>query len=250
MAYNVLSGTTVTPQEFVPGDLIVENIVSGTYRGDGTDIENVPRVFNATNNAIITNVGGDANVLNCEANLTFDGSVLSVTGDITASAGISASYLEGDGSRLTGITAGGGGSGGGIFTQINSSQAFTTSSLNVGSNATPSQTLSVVGTSFLSGGVIHRRVAITSDTVVSTSDYYLGVDTSGGAVKLTLPSASAGTSGQTWVFKDEGGSSNQNNITISGSGSDLIDGQTMVLLQSPYASITLYCNGINKFFIT
>ena len=97
MAYNVLSGTTVTPQEFVPGDLIVENIVSGTYRGDGADIQNVPRVFNATNNAIVTNVNGDANVLNCEANLTFDGSVLSVTGDITASAGISASYLEGDG---------------------------------------------------------------------------------------------------------------------------------------------------------
>ena len=43
-----------------------------------------------------------------EPNLTFNGSVLTVNGAITASSGVSASIFYGDGSQLTGITGGGG----------------------------------------------------------------------------------------------------------------------------------------------
>ena len=111
MAYNAISGTLIAAQDYIPGDLIVENTVSGTFAGDGSDILFVPRVSNATNNAIVTNVDGDANNLTCESNLTFDGSALSLTGELTASIGIKANFFEGDGSRLTGIT-GSGGSGG------------------------------------------------------------------------------------------------------------------------------------------
>tara|TARA_B100000686_G_C16740521_1_gene946310 strand:- start:559 stop:1179 length:621 start_codon:yes stop_codon:yes gene_type:complete len=111
MAYNALSGTVIAAQEYIPGDLIVGNIVSGNLStSDGSSVINVPRVSNATNNAIITNVDGDANSLICESNLTFDGSTLALTGELTASAGISGSYFMGDGSRLTGINASGGGS--------------------------------------------------------------------------------------------------------------------------------------------
>ena len=56
--------------------------------------------------------------------------------------------------------------------------------------------------------------------------------------------------GQTFIVKDEGGAASTNNITISGSASDTIDGQNQVVLESPFASIQLYCNGANKFFIT
>ena len=45
------------------------------------------------------------------------------------------------------------------------------------------------------------------------------------------------------------GNAATNNITISGSASDTIDGQNTVILESPFASIQLYCNGENKFFI-
>ena len=108
MAYNVLSGTVLAANVYTPSDIIVSNIVSGNLStSDGASVINVPRVSNATNNALITNVGGDANTLVCESNLAFDGDVLSVTGDLTASIGVSASFFEGDGSRLTGITAGG-----------------------------------------------------------------------------------------------------------------------------------------------
>jgi len=111
MAYNTLSGTVIAAQDYIPGDLMVGNIVSGNLStSDGSSIINVPRVSNATNNAILTNVGGDANTLTCESNLTFDGSTLSITGQLTSSTGVSASYFMGDGSRLTGVTASAGGS--------------------------------------------------------------------------------------------------------------------------------------------
>jgi hypothetical protein len=106
MAYNTLSGTVIAAQEYTPGDLIMGNIVSGNLStSDASSVINVPRVSNATNNSLITNVGGDANVLTCETDLSFDGSTLNVTGDITASAGVSASVYYGDGSQLTGINA-------------------------------------------------------------------------------------------------------------------------------------------------
>ena len=89
---------------------MVVNIVSGNLStSDGSSVLNVPRVANASNNALITNVGGDANSLVCESNLTFDGDTLNVVGEVTASTGISASFFMGDGSRLTGISSGGGG---------------------------------------------------------------------------------------------------------------------------------------------
>jgi len=113
MAYNILSGSVLAAQEYKPGGRIIGNIVSGNLStSDGSSIINIPRLSNATNNSLITNVGGDANSLTCESNLLFDGDTLSVTGDLTASIGIKASFFEGDGSRLTGITGSGGGSGG------------------------------------------------------------------------------------------------------------------------------------------
>ena len=108
MAYNILSGTVIAAQEYIPGSLVVGNIVSGNLStSDGSDIINVPRVSNATNNSIITNVNGDANNLTCESNLKFDGTTLNVTGHLTASVSVSASVFYGDGSKLSGIVTSG-----------------------------------------------------------------------------------------------------------------------------------------------
>jgi hypothetical protein len=160
---------------------------------------------------------------------------------------MSASFFEGDGSRLTGIT--GAGSGGGIFTQASTTQAYTTSSVNIGSSATPANPLSVVGNSQFGGGIIHKRVLKSDNYTITTTDYFIGVDSSGGTIALTLPSANATTSGQTWVIKDEAGSANTNNVTVSRVGSDTIDGQNTIVLESPYASIQLYCNGADKYYV-
>ncbi len=343
MAYNAVSGTLIAAQNYVPGDLVVGNVVSGNLStSDGASVINVPRVSNATNNSILTNVGGDANNLTCESNLTFDGTSLNITGDLTASISISASYFEGDGSRLTNLPGGGGGSGAGIFTEVNSTAAYTTSSVNIGSSATPAHTLSVVGTALLSGNVdvdghmiptvanthdlgsaskpwrdlyisgssIHfgsevlsvadnnlkfgsgsttkgfdvgfmnlknngifmdpgrlfklrayqiqmfggigyvRRV-VADDYTIQSIDYLIGIqsDTLSGPITLTLPDADSQLNGQTFVIKDEGGAINTYPVTVSCGAGDTIDGQNQVVLESPYASISIYCNGASKYFI-
>lgn len=249
MAYNNISGTVLLPEQLIKAHGVTSGIVSGNLStSDGADVINVPRLDNAINNAIITNVDGDFNTLTCETNLTFDGGTLNITGDLTASLAISASYFEGDGSKLTGITAGG--SGGGIFTEASTNQAFTTSSVNIGSNATPSHTLSVVGRSHLSGGVIHNRVLKTGNYTVTTSDYIVGVNTTSSPVTLTFPAAAAALDGQVWLIKDEGGSASSNKITITGSdNSNTIEGQNSIVLESNNASIHIYCDGATKYFV-
>ena len=250
MAYNNLSGTVFLPDRLTTRlTLASGSIVSGNLStSDGADVINVPRVSLANANSLVINTDGDPNTLRCDTALTFDGDTLNVIGEITASTGVSASFFMGDGSRLTGISAGGG-SGGGIFTQASANQAFTTSSINIGSNATPTQTLNVKGTSELSGGLIYKRVLKTSNYTITVSDYFIGANTTSNIIKFTLPDAAATSDGQTWIFKDEGGAANTNNITISGSGSQTIDGANQVILESSYASIQLYSNGIDRFYI-
>jgi len=110
--------------------------------------------------------------------------------------------------------------------------------------------LSVAGTSFLSGAVIHKRHATTANYIITISDYYIGTDTSSNPILLNLPTASAAAEGQAFIIKDEGGNATNNNITISASGnSDFIDGQKFIVLESPHASVQLYCDGATKYYI-
>ena len=99
MAYINLSATVFLPDTLTTLlNLADGSIISGNLAySDGANITNVPRVSNATDNSILTNVGGDANTLTCESNLKFDGTTLNVTGHLTASVGMSASFLYGDG---------------------------------------------------------------------------------------------------------------------------------------------------------
>ena len=378
MAYNILSGTILAAQKYIPGDLVVGNIVSGNLStSDASAVINVPRVSNATNNGIVTNVAGDANSLTCETNLTFDGDSLSITGDLTASVGISAPYYWGDGSNLTGIgaasisgsarhysvtgleTSG--------YLKVSGSTILAndvTASLGIsasyywgdGSNLTGIGAASVSGSArhysvtvfetsgYLKvsgaatiGGNLVPTVADTHDLgtaakpwrnlYISSSTIYFGTDTlsvendnlkygSGSTTKgfdvgfmnfknngifmdpgrlfklrayqiqmfcgigyvrkvvadaytiqetayligiqsdsltssitLTLPPATNLLNGQAYVIKDEGGAVDSYFVTITCSAADIIDGQNEVLLQSPYASIQIYCNGIGKFFV-
>ncbi len=93
------------------------------------------------------------------------------------------------------------------------------------------------------------RRTITATTTASTTDYFIGVDTTSNAIDLRLPSAASLLDGQTFIIKDEGGAAGTNKITILASGSQTIDGQNSVVLKSPFASLQLYCNGTNKYFV-
>ena len=94
-------------------------------------------------------------------------------------------------------------------------------------------------------------VAKTSDyTISATADFFVGVNTSGGAVSITLPAASAAVKGKMYVIKDIGGKAGDDgkNITIVRNGSDTMDGiGANRVLNSNHAAINLMSDGSNWF---
>ena len=114
---------------------------------------------------------GSSKTVDGSNSLTFNGTALDITGEITASTGMSASYFMGDGSRLTGIAAGGGGTPAGSNTQIqfNNGGAFGASSnLTFGSNVLTTQGLSVTANTTL-GNESGDTVTINAETITLAS---------------------------------------------------------------------------------
>ncbi len=141
------------------------------------------------------------------------------------------------------------GTGGGIFSQSAGGEQLATSSVVFSGSNPSSLILNVEGISELSGGLIHKRFVRTSNYTLTTTDYLVAADTSAGSFTILLPDASTATEGQTWVFKDEGGAASTNNIFISASAGQTIDGHTQVILESPYASVQIYTDGVSKYYI-
>jgi hypothetical protein len=69
------------------------------------------------------------------------------------------------------------------------------------------------------------------------------------SLEIRLPAASGYSAGQYFTVKDEVGNASSNNIIVKTTGTDTIDGVSMVTLESPYAAVNIYSNGSNKFFI-
>lgn len=100
----------------------------------------------------------------------------------------------------------------------------------------------------VNSGMVHRRTSISSHYSALISDYYIGCNHTA-SITITLPYASQCPSGQTFTIKDESGTANSYNIRVVRQGSDTIDGQENIFIESPYGAINLYSNGNNKFFI-
>lgn len=80
--------------------------------------------------------------------------------------------------------------------------------------------------------------------VVTGTDYYLGVDSSGGAIAIQLPASP--TTGRTFVIKDTTGSAATFNITVSVVGGvKTIDGSTSFVLNATHIAIQVIYNGTN-----
>lgn len=287
MAYNNLSGTVMQPNALMPrlnrdGQIIIPIVSGNLSTSDGADIINIPRLSNATDNALVINVGGDANALACESNLTFDGSQLGIAGDLSASAGaqFGSDVVVGGGVQLSassaylnwGGTTGSVGYGirdnAGTIQYKNAGEEWINVSnsagvsypatgpvgslqIQVGSGEFSGSSELVFASNVLqvNGGLKLNRIHTSASLTASTSDYYIGVNTAASPVSISLPNAGALQDGQTYVVKDEGGSAAIHNVTIIASGSQTIDSQNSVILESPYASIHLYCNGLDKYYI-
>lgn len=82
------------------------------------------------------------------------------------------------------------------------------------------------------------QVSKTTGYTVVVSDYFVKGDTTTTAFTVTLFTAT-GNSGKELVIKNLG----TKNLTISGSGSEAIDGVTTKILTNKYASINILCDG-------
>ena len=211
MGYNVLSGSVG----------MTNVIASGSFIGDGSLLENVEQfeLQNAASTLIpfYKTISGDLG-LNASSNFSFSTSNNALTAPaITSSVGIKLS------TPISGTLAGAG------------------SYLGVDANG------NIIVTSS-PGGISYSRKALTATATASVNDTLIGVSASA-AIDIRLPSAASYVNGQYFLIKDEAGNANIYNITIKASGSQTIDGETSIILESPYASVNLYANGSNKFFI-
>ena len=97
-------------------------------------------------------------------------------------------------------------------------------------------------------GGFYGRTSVTTTLTASASDKILGINASSN-LEIRLPSAGDYVNGQFFTVKDEGGNADIYSISILTSGSQTIDGQTSIILESPYAAVNIYSNGLDKFFI-
>jgi hypothetical protein len=88
----------------------------------------------------------------------------------------------------------------------------------------------------------HAQAGTADVITVADDDFYVGVDCSGAAKTVNLPTAVAG---KKLVIKDESGDASTNNITVSGT----IDGAANYVMAVDYEALTLVSDGTNWFII-
>ena len=174
------------------------------------------------------------NIVNLSGNLIISGNITAHTFDI-----IHTDIIEIDASGST------------FFGDSNDDVHIRTGSLSIMSSSAEQFKVDTINNiTSINTGVSFNRISTSIDYNVKKSNYIIGVDSTSNPVTITLPDASTLLSGHSFIVKDEGGAAFTNNITITASGSQLIDSTNSVVLQVPYSSIQLYCNGSNKFFIS
>lgn len=216
--------------------------VSGTMAGLGSylALDSNNNVILATGDGSTSSPAGantqiqfnNAGSFGGSANLTYNSSTnfMALSGAMAVSSSADAALF-----RVDGATAG--------------NVLFVTGSGRVGIGTTsPTHALTTAGSTHLSGGLVHKRTAVTSATYsIQLSDYYVGVNTTSNPITLTVPAASTAVEGQTFAVKDEGGQAGTNKITLARSGGDTIDGDVSQLIESPYGAVMLYTDGANWF---
>ena len=130
----------------------------------------------------------------------------------------------------------------GTANEIATSVSGTTVTVGMPNNVT------IAGVATLAAAVKISRTAIntaavTTYTVLAT-DHYIGVNTGTAALAITLQAAGTAGAGRTIYIKDESGDAGSGQpITVSGDGSETIDGSAANLISSDYGNLYLISTG-------
>ncbi len=170
--------------------------------------------------------------------------------NLSGSTYISASYFVGDGSLLTNVSGTGGdgtatgqGPTGSIQFRSGSSGQISGSSDLLFDYTIPKFTVN--------SGFVVNRTETSGNLTLTPAQHIIGVDSlnATGNITLQLPNASSLSNGQMYIIKDEGGQAETYNIVVSCSAGQTIDGSPSVVIESPYAAVNIYCNGLDKYFV-
>ena len=77
----------------------------------------------------------------------------------------------------------------------------------------------------------------------------LGINSSGSVVTASFGAANTYQPGQTFTFKDIEGSGSTNHIVIKPSGSQKIDGNSVVKIKANYGAVSIASDGASNFYI-
>ena len=220
------------------GDYVDELIAAGAGSGDATGQGPINSI------QIHTGSGG----ISGSANFTYDPStnVVELSGNLVISGNIQAHTFDIIHTDITEIDA----SGSTTFGNSNDDLHIRTGSFSVMSSSGEQFKVDVINkVTSINTGVVLNRISTTTNYTALKSNYIIGVDSTNNPVTITLPDASTLSNGHAFIVKDEGGAVSSNSITISASGSQQIDSVNSIVLEVPYSSIQLYCNGTSKFFV-
>ena len=111
-----------------------------------------------------------------------------------------------------------------------------------------SYAMSNVGDVSFVGGMKVKQYLVSANYSIVASDYYIGVTDVSVTKVITLPSAATVGAGKVYVIKDHSGEANQSAyVSIAGSGSEKVDGQSSFDLKAPYESVMVVSDGSNWF---
>jgi len=99
------------------------------------------------------------------------------------------------------------------------------------------------------GRHIKNTDAVSSSTYsITSTDHIILCDTSSNSITVTIPTAQT-EDGRELVIKDYGGNSNTNNITVDTEGSETIDGESDITINTDYDSVTIICKNNDWYII-
>lgn len=107
-----------------------------------------------------------------------------------------------------------------------------------------------------SGSVLTNRLPTTSvnanKTILSSDTYTaLLVDSTVGAIVITLPPANSVGNGRFYVIKDDGNNCSVNNISVAPYGSDTIDNSNVgFIMDSNNQGIIIFSDGVSAWYLT
>jgi len=125
----------------------------------------------------------------------------------------------------------------------NLQQGTASSFLSVDSNGNV-----ILAPSVQSGIEVRNRIVVNADYSMATDDYFVGLQATQN-LTVTLPDASTLLNGQIFVIKDEAENADIYSLNVVAQPNQLIENRSSLNFASTGASITIYTDGVSKFFI-